>query len=129
MYIFEPDPSQFRTLPDTPLLTKLLRKIEECALRAQTNRARLSDLPSMLGAGPGWKIDHACNTVAPSISSQSRQQFLHMCLLWIDILEANEPFDFPFEETRVELEEWATKDPSYGQVGLSLFALRREADL
>jgi hypothetical protein len=52
-----------------------------------------------------------------------------MCLLWIDILEASKRFGFPFDETRTELEEWATKDVSYGQVGLSLFALRRETDL
>jgi ubiquinone/menaquinone biosynthesis C-methylase UbiE len=128
LYIFEPDPSQFRTLPETPLLTKLLGKIEESALRAQTNRARLSELPSILNAVPGWKIDRAYRTIAPSISSRSRQQFLHMCLLWIDIVEASKPFDFPFDETRVELEGWAAKEASYGQVGLSLFALRREAD-
>jgi len=129
LYIFEPDPSQFRTLPETPLFTKLLGKIEESAQRAQTNRARLSELSSMLYMAPGWKIDRTCRTIAPSISAQSRQQFLHMCLLWIDILEASERFGFPFDETRAELEEWATKDASYGQVGLSLFALRREADL
>jgi SAM-dependent methyltransferase len=129
LYIFEPDPNQFRTLPVTPLFTKLLRKIGESARRAQTNRAWLSELPSMLNEVPGWKIDGACRTVAPSISAQSRQQFLHMCLLWIDILEAGGLFDFPFDETRVELEEWAAERASYGQVGLSLFALRREADL
>jgi SAM-dependent methyltransferase len=128
LYIFEPDPSQFRTLPETPLFTTLLGEIEASAFRAQTNRARLSELPSILSAVPGWKIDRVCRTIAPSISFQSRQQFLHMCLLWIDILEASESFDFPFDGTRVELEEWAAKDVSYGQVGLSLFALRREAD-
>jgi len=129
LYIFEPDPKQFRTLPETPLFTELLGKIEESAHRAQTNRARLSELPSMLGEVRGWKIDRACTMVAPSISAQSRQRFLHMCLLWIDILEAGGAFNFPFDEVRTELEEWAAKDVSYGQVGLSLLALRRESDL
>src|SRR5262252_184384 len=129
LYIFEPDPIQFRTLPDTPLFTKLLHEIEENALRAQTNRARLSALPTILDAMPGWKVDRISRTIAPSVSSQSQRQFLHMCLLWIDILQTSGSFDFPFDETRIELEEWATKQPSYGQVGLSLIALRREADL
>src|SRR5262249_9333367 len=121
LYIFEPDPVQFRTLPETPLFASLLNKIEESARYAQTNRACLSDLSSILDPLRGWKIERACRTTAPGISAQSRQQFLHMCLLWIDILEASERFTFPFGKTRLELEEWATKDVSYMQVGLSLF--------
>ena len=123
LIIIEPDIEGFLNIPDTPLFTRLLSEYGEYTKKTQKNRALLPRLTQLAQEVPDWKVAHQKLVAVPTIGPLSGTKFLQMFHLWIDIFERANVLDFPFADTRQELDLWSSNANVYSQLGVRVIEL------
>ena len=110
LLIIEPDVKSSRNSPATPLFEDLLSKFEKSRENDGRMRTRIADPQTLVSGVRDWALaDHQLiliRNVGPPAQRLARALYLR----WIDTFERSGLVTHGFDETRKEIQCWATKD-------------------
>lgn len=126
MIIIEPDPGRAKNFPPTPLFWDTLDKIENASAQLNKNRGSIDQLGHNLRQAAGWELRGEEQVIVPQTGPFTNSSLLQMFLLWIDIFETSNAFQYDFDSVREELSTWARKETSYSQLALRIYLLEKK---
>lgn len=124
--IIEPDPENFANRPQTPMFDELLRAVKSHARAQERNKSDLTHLGQGFDHIPGWRLSGHTRKTVPHTGPFANTRLLQMLNLWIDILEGAGEIDYPFDDTRREIDAWSEDRTAYNQIGIQILVLERD---
>ncbi|MCP4381174.1 MAG: methyltransferase domain-containing protein [Hyphomicrobiales bacterium] len=118
MLIVESDLAGSLVRPSMPLFAGLLQAFEADRARIGMLRNRLGALAAIAASGSGWQLDFDRPVAIPSVGPFRGSKTIAVFKRWIDLCESSGGFDYPFHETREELENWSDLESSTNRIML-----------
>jgi SAM-dependent methyltransferase len=126
LLIVEPDLAASGNTPATPRFAGLLERFEGARKADGRMKGRLDEIDA-IAAQSGWRVDGDRRAFITTPRPIEDRQLLPVYFRWIELCENSGLFAYPFDDARLELNDWATNDRAISRICLRFVYLKMKA--